>query len=148
MEASLTQIENNGRYAPKEIVGTYHNKHGDERIVHKPKGRALRVLKEMNTPVLRMNRVSAELSGKLIRERRLAKGFTLEDLANRAGLKSQTPKEYMWSLENCVRGQGMRMGTLYAIARALGCEVSDIIPSVAEVEKAAVVFDVTVIRAE
>ena len=139
---------NGGMYEPSKIVGTYTDKFGNERIVHSPKGRALRVLKEMNTPALRMNRVACELSGSLIREKRISAGLTLDELATRAGLKSQTPKEYMWSIENCSRQHGVRVGTLYAIARVLCCEVGDLLPKVSDVETAASINDVTIVRAE
>jgi hypothetical protein len=39
----------------------------------------------------------------------------------------------MWEIENGVRKEGVRFGTLYAIAIALDVEVSDLIPTRAEV---------------
>jgi len=57
------------------------------------------------------------------------------------------PKEYMWSIENAVRDNGVRIGTLFAIARALGCEVGDLLPNVSDVSQSAAVFDETIVRA-
>lgn len=140
-------MKRSGHYVPKEIVGSYDDKFGNEQIVHRPKGRKLRVLRDMNTAPLRMNRVAAPMIGERIKARREAAGMTLAELAQRAGLASQTPKEYMWSIENAVRDNGVRIGTLFAIARALGCEVGDLLPSVSDVSQSAAVFDETIVRA-
>lgn len=144
----MDAITNNGRYKVREVVGTYNDKFGEKQIIHRPKGRALRVLKEMNTPALRMNRVASTLIGQLIKKRRVELGISLEECATRAGLRSQSPKQYMWEIENDVRQSGVRMGTLYAIARALDCEVGSFLPEVSVVEDAAMVFDKTIVRAE
>jgi transcriptional regulator with XRE-family HTH domain len=63
---------------------------------------------------------------------RLAQGLTLEELCLRAGLVSATPKSRMWEIENGTRKEGLRFGTLFALAHALGVEASDLLPSVAE----------------
>ncbi len=136
-----------GSYQPKEIVGTYTDRYGETVTLHRPKGRALRALKNMDTPALRMNRISAKLIGQLINQKRIERGLSLEQLAVMAGLASQTPKAYMWSIENAKRDHGVRIGTLFALCRVLECEISDITPSVAHVAVQAGVTDVTVVRA-
>jgi len=136
-----------GRYRHGEIVGVFEDKFGEEKTVHRPKGRRLRVLKNLDTPVLRMNRVAAELIGQLIRERRISAGLTLEELGERAGLSSLTKKQYVWGIEHATRGQGVRIGTLYAIARILKCEVGDLLPSVDTVARQSDVTDIQIVRA-
>ena len=122
---------------PERVVASYEDQFGDVRLIHRPKGKALRIAKNCNTPALRMNRVAATLIGQKIKQRRLLKGYALEELATLAGLASQTPKQYMWSIEQATRGEGVRTGTLYALAIALDCEVSDLLPSTCEVAAAA-----------
>jgi len=39
----------------------------------------------------------------------------------------------MWEIENAIRKQGVMLGTLYAIAVALGIEVTELLPSNEEV---------------
>lgn len=140
-------MKNTGHYVPNEIVGSFSDKYGNDVLVHRPKGRRLRVLKDMNTAPLRMNRVASVLIGQRIKERRTAQGMSLEQLSMLAGLASQTPKAYMWSIENATRDHGVRIGTLFAIARALKCEVADLLPTVGDVSSCAGVFDETIVRA-
>lgn len=130
---------------PERVIASYEDQFGDTKLIHRPKGKALRIVKNCNTPALRMNRVAATLIGQKIKQLRLAKCMSLEELASLAGLASQTPKQYMWSIEQATRGEGVRTGTLYALAIALDCEVSDLLPTTGEVASAAsVAFQQTV----
>jgi len=127
-------------YKPKNIVAEFVNELGETRIIHRPKGPrvgSLRVLNPSNSPALRLNRAAASLIGERIRSSRLAAGMTLEQLGVRAGLKGNPVKTYVFAIEKGKRGEGIRFGTLYAIALALECDVSDLLPTPREVADAA-----------
>lgn len=123
-------------YKPKNPVASYVDVYGETRIIHKPKGRRLSVFCGGNTVALRMNRASAILIGKKIKEIRLKKGISQRTLCVRAGLQNVNPKQYIHAIENATRQAGSRMGTLYAIAYALECEVYEIVPTINEVMNA------------
>lgn len=117
-------------------VAQYVDKYGDTRTIHKtPNG--LRVKNKRKTPVLAMNPVVSEMVGERVRELRLERGLSLEQLATLAGMGTGHPKERMWQIENATRGAGVRMGTLYALAMALGVEATDLLPSTERVRKMA-----------
>lgn len=121
------------RYQPRNVIATYTDDFGEERTVHRPKGGGLRVAKNSDTPVARMNRAAAILIGQRIRARRLGLQMTMQELGERAGLKNANQKSYVNALEKATRQEGMRLGTLFALASALRCEVADLMPSTAEV---------------
>ena len=122
-------------------VARFEDKYGDERVIHKTR-HGLKVLSEHKTPALRMNREVSYMIGARIKAARKARGWKLEELALRAGMGSGNPKDRIWAIENATRGQGMRMGTVYAIACALGVEVTELMPTVSEVVEAANVREV------
>lgn len=120
------------------VVAKVVDQYGDERTIYKSKGGSLRIKnRDDNSVALKMNRVAGKLIGAKIKIRRLEADMTLDELCKRAGLRSQTPKQQMWQIENAVRKEGVRIGTLYAIAAALDCDIRDIMPSPQEVMKAA-----------
>ncbi len=55
--------------------------------------------------------------------------MTLAELCEKAGIVSTTPKQRMWEIENSVRHQALRIGTIYALAIALDIEVSELLPT-------------------
>lgn len=117
-----------------EQVATFTDKYGDERRIYREGQRGkLRAEKPGDTVSHLMNRAVAVLVGASIKRRRIAAGLTLEDLCTRAGLRSETPKHRMWEIETAAREHGTRMGTLYALARALGCTPQDLMPTMDEV---------------
>ena len=119
---------------PKKVVAKFTDKYGDERIIHKgKKGSKMSVFQGGNTTILILNRATAILIGQKISEKRKKCGLTLEQLCIKSGFKNSHPKEYMWAIENAMRESGVRMGTLYAIAWALNCEVNELMPSLTEV---------------
>ncbi|MCB0257153.1 MAG: helix-turn-helix transcriptional regulator [Anaerolineae bacterium] len=143
----MNAIDAKGKYQPRKVVGEMlDHKTGEKKIVHSPRGRSLRILKNMDTPALRLNRVAAVLIGERIRELRISREMTLEELATTAGLSSQTPRSYMWSIENAQRGQGIRLGTLFAIAAALDCKIDELLPSTGQVLKSAAAEFETFVR--
>lgn len=126
------KIKGNMKYLPANPIAEFEDKYGDRKIIHKPKGRSLRVWKDSETPALLMNRAVAVLLGNRIKAARERAGLTMEELGLRAGLASATPKQYVWGIENAVRGEGVRLGTLYVIAKALNVRVGDLLPEVGE----------------
>jgi DNA-binding Xre family transcriptional regulator len=116
-----------------EIIATFDDKFGEERVVHRATDGHLRVRRQMKTPGVRMNRIVSHLIGMRIKELRIERNLTLQELATACGMGTGNPKERMWSIENATRNEGVKMGTLYVIALALGVEVAELLPSVSEV---------------
>lgn len=116
----------------KEI--TFTDKYGDARAIHRTR-HGLQVKRTNLTPVIKLNQAMAALVGDRIRALRIERGYGLAELCERAGIVSATPKSRMWELENAVRKEGMRLGTLYALAIALDVEVCELLPTTDEVRK-------------
>ena len=132
-----------------EVVARFIDKYGDERTIHRAKN-GLAVKRKRETPVHVMNRAAATLVAERIKAARLNAGFTLEELCLRAGLATVWPKHRMWEIEQGVRAgkasttHGIRLGTLYALAVALGIEPIELLPSKDEVmAKAGISFSVS-----
>lgn len=113
------------------VIATFADRYGEERKIRRTQGRKLHVMNEANTPSRQMSKVASKLIGIRIRELRQAAGLTLLALIDRAGLTGG--RQRMWEIENALRGQGAKLGTIYALAWALGCEVAEILPSVSDV---------------
>lgn len=127
-------------YKAKNVIAEFQNELGETRIVHRPKGRnvgSLRILKQSDSASHRLNRAAAVLIGARIKAARLSRGMTLEQLGERAGLKGNPVKVYMFSIEKAARREGIRFGTLYAIALALDCSIDELMPPTKEVRQAA-----------
>lgn len=110
---------------------------GDDKIIIRKRGNRLAVTRETTDSEM-MSSCAAKIIGQRIRDRRRAIGMTALEVAQKSGLGGPsasltTKKHYMISLENAARGHGPRLGTLYTIAAALGCEVHSLIPSIDEV---------------
>lgn len=117
-------------YQPKNEVTRFIDRYGEEQIIHCPKGRALKVYKGTGTPSSKLNRASAQLMGALIKAKRVDLGLSMKGLCQRAGFVDVNPKQRIWGIENATRGNGIRLGTLYALSMALECEVYDLLPKV------------------
>lgn len=129
----------------------FTDQYGEERTIYRQKGNALRIKKREDTISHVLNRAAAELVGQRIKKIRLAKGYTLDGLLARAGLASGAGqgKMRMYEIENAgknrrgANAQGVRFGTLYALAIALECEVTELLPSANEIARHAGVALVT-----
>ena len=117
-------------YQPQNEVTRFTDKYGEEQIIHCPKGRALRLYKGVGTPSSKLNRAAAQLMGAMIKARRIELGLSMKELCQRAGFVDVNPKQRIWGIENATRGNGIRMGTLYALSMALDCEVDELLPKV------------------
>lgn len=127
-------------YRAVNPVAQFVNDLGETRVIHRPKGKtraSLRLLKETDSVTHRLNRAAAILTGQRIKARRTEIGMTLEQLGVRAGLKANPVKVYVFSIERAARREGVRFGTLYAIALALDCQVWDLLPTTDDVRDAA-----------
>lgn len=129
----------------------FTDQYGERRTIYRQSGDALRIKKRSDTVSHLLNRVAAEMTGDRIKARRIAMGLTLDGLLSKAGLAAGPGqgKQRMYEIENAGRNhrtglgkrqaQGVRLGTLYALAIALECDVSDLLPTAKEVsEKAGV----------
>lgn len=116
-------------------IAEFTDQYGDTRVIHKDKKRGLSVARDRVTPTLAFNRTAAVKMGQRIRERRVAAGMTMADLCVKAGLVAGASREKhrIWEIERGVRVQAVRIGTLYALAIALKCDVADLLPPAAEV---------------
>jgi transcriptional regulator with XRE-family HTH domain len=136
--------------APSGETRVFKDKWGDQRVLVKRRGPATQwqLQRERVTPVLALNRVIGRLIGLKIREVRQAKGLSLSQLCIRAGLSSANPKNRMREIEMGERQEGVRLGTLYAIASALGCSPGSLLPDVKTVmEEAGVTLETQTIAA-
>ena len=113
------------------IVATFEDKYGDTRTVHRGKN-GLAIKRQVRTPALVLNRPIAKLIGQKIRKKRLECNLTMEELGKMAGMTSDA-KSRIWTIENAKRGEGLRMGTLYALAISLKVEAIDLMPTNKEV---------------
>lgn len=117
----------------------FEDQYGDQRVIHRLKGQRLAVKRQGNTPAHAMNRAAAVLIGQNIRKARLAAGMTLDELCRRAGLAAAPGqgKMRMYEIEKAERREGVRTGTLYAIAVALDLPITMLMPTNQEVAESA-----------
>jgi len=122
------------RYKPRNVIAKFTDKYGEERVVHAPKGgRQVRVANNTGDTVPQMlNRAVAVLTAAKIKARRAELGMSQRELCTRAGLDSVNPKQRIHEIENATRREGLRYGTLYALALAMDCEPSALLPTMAE----------------
>lgn len=112
-----------------KVIATFVDKFGEEQSIHRDKN-GLKVKRKELSPVLHINQVIAIEIGKIIKKLRQQRGLSLEELCIRSGLRSSWPKQRMWEIENGTRIQGLRLGTLYVIAKALDVPVCDLLPQI------------------
>lgn len=122
-----------------KIVATYIDAAGVLRKIHKNRGNRLAVARKRSTPVIELSKTAGELIGARIREARKRRGMTAQELGERAGFVDSDVKNRVLAIEKSTREGGPKMGTLYAIAIALECEVSELMPRAKDVLKASCV---------
>ena len=123
--------------AQPKIIVEFEDKYGERRVVHRDK-RGRMMLKRIKRSVsLVLNPVVARMVGSKIRAARRAKDMGPTELLYRAGLVAAVgcEKHRIYEIEKAGgrRGQGVRLGTLFALANALGVEAKDLLPTNAEV---------------
>jgi len=119
------------RLVPAEIA-TFENRFGETKVIRLTRS-GLRVQNNQSTAVLELNRRIAGLLAANIKARRVELGMTLEQVCVASGLVSPTPKSRMWEIENNLAGNGLRLGTVYALAIALQTTPDALLPTLDEV---------------
>lgn len=111
------------------------DQYGDERIIYRQKGmKDYRLKNRTTTKSLSYNRTVSTMIAENIKKLRLEQGLSYEQLGIKAGI-SGTPKQRIYEIEKNTRKDGIRMGTLYCIAEALGVEVTALLPDVYDVQQ-------------
>ena len=121
------------------------DQYGEKRTIYRQRGQALRVKKRKDSVSHLLNRAAAKLTGQRIKAARLAAGMSLDELHDKAGLTAAPglSKQRMYEIENAGKNHrgsnanGVRFGTLYALAIALECDAADLLPTKAEVMREA-----------
>lgn len=115
----------------------FTDRYGETRTIHhnQSPGGPLRVKRVGTTPALALNRPVAERLGTRVKELRVARGWSMTELAERSGLRGD--KQTIYAIETAMRGQGVRLGTLYALAMAFDVEAADLLPAVSDVTSVA-----------
>ena len=119
----------------KEVKPVFVDKSGRVREMHNTR-HGWRIKQGVNTIPRMLQRGVTHLMGPKIRETRRAVGIGPTELAQTMGYKFQDCKQRIYEIEKgrCGNGDhGIKLGTLYAIAAALGVEVGVLLPSVKEV---------------
>lgn len=112
-----------------KVIAEFIDEYDEKRIIHKGRNGVLRMKRFRETVGQSLSKAVGGIAGKNIRRLRKERGLTMVELARRAGL---TPtKQRMKEVEDN-GSSGLRIGTLYAIAGALGVGVGDLLPSVPE----------------
>jgi len=114
------------------VVAVFKDKYGEERRIHNTRS-GLKVERKNSTLSLHLNKIAGVLVGQKIKALRLQKGLTLEELCMKSGIVSATPKSRMWEIENSLRKEGIRLGTLFALSISLGVEPHELLPTTREV---------------
>jgi len=115
-----------------ETIAVIKDRFGEHRRVVQ-RGSRIRIAANHATPIIAMNREIAKIIGDRIRALREERGLSLEQLAVRCGMSSGWPKNRMYEIERGQRQQGVRLGTLYAVAAALEVQATELMPLVSEV---------------
>lgn len=123
-------------YRQPKVIAEFINEYEEKKIVHRDGRGLLRVKQNREMAAFHLTYFVSKAIGSRIRYARKAKGLTMKQLAERAGL---TPsKQRMKEIEDCSRN-GIRMGTAYALARVLDLEITDLFPTVEEAFEGAAV---------
>ena len=123
---------------PKEIA-EFENRYGERKVIRLTRS-GLRVKNNSSTVALELNRRVSTLLANNIKARRVALGLTLDQVALKSGITGG--KNRMWEIENCLAKNGLRFGTLYALAMALEISPQMLMPSLADVLQEAKVAEI------
>ena len=115
----------------KEAI--YIDKYNEERRLRKTR-HGWQIKREGKSACDILTPVIASVFGENVRAMRIKKSLTAEQLAIKCGFTGNKPKGRIYEIEKSHRPHGVRMSTLYVLATALDCEVSDLLPSVGEMK--------------
>lgn len=117
-----------------KIIAEFMDEFEEKRVIHKTRHGTLRMKRFRETVGQSLSKAVGDIAGRNIKRVRKERGLSLVELARRAGL---TPtKQRMKEIEDNNSG-GLRIGTVYACAGALGVSIVEILPPVSEAFKAA-----------
>ena len=118
-------------------IAKFVDRYGDERVIHKTKN-GLAVRRTDLTPGRMLGGPVGILVGQKVRAMRVARGLSQFDLALRCGM-FDCGKQRIHSIEcpPTTRSKGVLLSTLFVLAYALSCSVSDLLPSIEEAMEAA-----------
>ena len=112
----------------RPVLAEFVDKFGETQVIHrKGNNGALAIRRSHSTVALAMQKSVGKLVGARVREERLKAAITLEQLAERSGLKGG--KQAIYQIEQAMN-TGVRLGTLYAIAAALNVSPFSLLPPV------------------
>lgn len=114
-------------------IASFIDKVGEEREIIVGHNRRLRVKNIQESLTNLLATASSRLIGERIRTARQAVNMTAEELAHRIGITDGSPKNQICALEKQFRRHGIKTGTIYSIAFALGLQANELIPSMREI---------------
>jgi hypothetical protein len=126
----------------RPVYAEFTDKFGESQAIHRAHGR-LTIKRKSPTVVLALTCAVGRHIGQRIREERIKAGIDMPSLAERAGLKGG--KQAIYHAEQALNG-GVRIGTLYAIASALGVSPFELLPSLNDAMREADVKNANVER--
>lgn len=118
------------------VEAKFVNQYGEEKKIRKDGRGRWAIARERSTPIIVLTNLLGPLVGARIRAARNKRKLTQTELGERAGLVAFPVKHRIHDIEAGTRG-GVRLGTLYALAMAMGVKPQDLLPSVEEVVNAA-----------
>lgn len=137
-KATMTREERNPARRNIRTIGTFTDEYGEERVVRRLRKGKVAVARQRTRPAIALTKAIGEYVGQRVRQERLKRGITANDLADMAGLSGG--KQRIYWIENCM-DNGVRIGTVYALAHALGLPPTDFLPPLDWALEAAGVVD-------
>lgn len=111
------------------VVATFKDRFGDDKIIHSTRN-GLKVKQSSETHCHVMSKAISGYIGERIRAVRQQKEMSMEELGLRAGLTAgSNMKQRVYAIEHNQQGRGIKFGTLYQIAIALGVEIGELLPT-------------------
>jgi hypothetical protein len=112
-------------------LAEFENRFGEKKTIVTRRGRrTMAVQRDSVTVTSALGKVIAKKLGKSVNKARMAAGMTMDDLCDKAGLIGG--KQRIYSIEQATDG-GIRLGTLYAIGKALGVDPLSLLPTARDV---------------
>ena len=111
----------------RPVLVEFADQFGEKQVVHRGANGRLAIRRKAPTVSLAMTHVVGKYIGTRVHAERVARGWTMETLAERAGLKGG--KQAIYHVEQAL-STGVRIGTLYAIAAALGISPTALLPPI------------------
>jgi hypothetical protein len=116
-------------------LAEFENRYGETKTIVTRRGRrTMAVQRDRVTVTSALGKVVSQEIGKRVKVARAAARLSMDDLATKAGLLGG--KQRIHAIETALDG-GIRLGTLYALGKALGVDPLSLLPPASEVFAAA-----------